>query len=234
MKILFIVTVIGIHSQLFAQGFLVEYEVKCEGQITRADLKFNDSIALFQAERQDDLGDNDNPYFLKSISENVSYFNMRFMNVYFNVRDSLYNFKWELLQDTTTILEQKCVSARTEFRGRTYVAYYSTEYATNEGPWKFGGLPGLILSVKSTDDYLEYKALKIIENYAGKIEAINLKKYKFLDWGDFVAEYKSTVERFIKLARSSGNLSDGATATLKLPDAEIFYPELQTGNGIKF
>jgi GLPGLI family protein len=57
------------------------------------------------------------------------------------------NLKWEIKSDTLTILSYTCQKATTTFRGRAYEAWFSTDIPTNNGPWKFGGLPGLILKV---------------------------------------------------------------------------------------
>ena len=63
---------------------------------------------------------------------------------------------------------------------------------------------------------------------------LDLSKIKFQLWEDFVTSYKSTVAKYIKLAKSNGSLSEGATATIKTESVEIFYPELQTGDGLVF
>ncbi|MFT3947479.1 MAG: GLPGLI family protein [Agriterribacter sp.] len=203
--------------------------------MNKVSLIFNDTTSiLITQDNNDNYGGNNNGFFLKNKIENKSYTTMRFMNVTFNVWDSLYNFKWELLSDTMNILGQRCLAAKTDFRGRTYIAYYSTNYSTTEGPWKFGGLPGLILDVKSTDNYIEYKAVKIIENYTGKVSIPNLNKFKFLDWNSFVTDYKKTVDKYIKLVKSNENYPNGGSVVLKIESTEIFYPELQTNKGIEF
>ena len=52
---------------------------------------------------------------------------------------------WELTDGERTIVGYACRRARCTFRGRSYEAWYAPEIAVSCGPWKFGGLPGLIL-----------------------------------------------------------------------------------------
>ena len=61
------------------------------------------------------------------------------------------NFNWAIHEDTLTICGYMCQKATCDFRGRTYTAWFSTEIPVNEGPWKFGGLPGLILKIYDKD-----------------------------------------------------------------------------------
>jgi GLPGLI family protein len=56
-------------------------------------------------------------------------------------------FKWIIRKDTTTMLGYACQKATTTFRGRNYTAWFAPEIPLNNGPWKFGGLPGLILKI---------------------------------------------------------------------------------------
>jgi GLPGLI family protein len=212
----------------------VGYEVKNNNDISLFSLIFNDSVAVFKAEDIANAGLNDQSGFAKDKKTNNSYGNYRFLNAVFHVQDSLHNFHWELSDDTAMILGQLCFAAKTRFRGRDYHAYYTPSIATQEGPWKFGGLPGLILHVRSADNYVEWKAIKIIQNYAGKIEPEDRSKYKVYNWEEFLLKYRSTVEKYIKLVRSNGSLSAGNTAAIKITSVEIFYPELQTGKGIEF
>ncbi len=54
---------------------------------------------------------------------------------------------WKLYKEVKIIANYKCHKATTNFRGRKYVAWYTTDIPVNFGPWKFKGLPGLILEV---------------------------------------------------------------------------------------
>jgi GLPGLI family protein len=69
--------------------------------------------------------------------------------------------KWEIKKDTATILSYSCQKAVTEFRGRTWEAWFTSEIPINNGPWKFGGLPGLIMKVSDSQQYFVFECTGI-------------------------------------------------------------------------
>lgn len=72
--------------------------------------------------------------------------------------ESLPAIDWELTDEERTILGYACRRAIGTFRGRSYEAWYAPEIAVSCGPWKFGGLPGLILAVKDDAGVLDLEA----------------------------------------------------------------------------
>lgn len=60
---------------------------------------------------------------------------------------------WEIEPDTITVLGYSCQKATASFRGRDYTAWFTTAIPINNGPWKFSGLPGLILKVVDTQNH---------------------------------------------------------------------------------
>lgn len=61
---------------------------------------------------------------------------------------------WELTDSVTNILGYECRSARCNFRGREWTAFYTEDIPIAEGPWKLYGLPGLIM--KASDQKGDY------------------------------------------------------------------------------
>ena len=55
---------------------------------------------------------------------------------------------WTLQPEKKEILSYSCQRATTSFRGREYEAWFTNDIPLPNGPWKFGGLPGLILFLK--------------------------------------------------------------------------------------
>jgi GLPGLI family protein len=70
-------------------------------------------------------------------------------------------FEWKIQSDTATILGYKCIKATTTFRGRIYDAWFAPFIPVRQGPWKFSGLPGLILKTADTKGYFEWTAIGI-------------------------------------------------------------------------
>jgi len=68
----------------------------------------------------------------------------------YRCEDKLGALEWKITEDTATVLNYQCQKATISFRGRNYEAWFAPEIPINDGPWKFLGLPGLILRV--TDD----------------------------------------------------------------------------------
>ncbi|MBR1520569.1 MAG: GLPGLI family protein [Bacteroidaceae bacterium] len=61
---------------------------------------------------------------------------------------------WQIMGETKTIVGYQCQKATCSFRGRNYTAWFAVDIPLCYGPWKFCGLPGLILEVY--DDKKEY------------------------------------------------------------------------------
>jgi GLPGLI family protein len=63
------------------------------------------------------------------------------------IKEKIPDFKWNLLEESKIINDIRLNKATCYFRGRNYIAWYSTDTAIKAGPWKFQGLPGLIYEI---------------------------------------------------------------------------------------
>ena len=75
-------------------------------------------------------------------------------NLSVEYEELLPQFEWELMEATDTVAGYACSVAKTRFRGREWTVWFTMEIPISAGPWKFNGLPGLIL--KAQDDKLDY------------------------------------------------------------------------------
>jgi len=97
---------------------------------------------------------------------------------YFGYDDDI-KFSWTISTDKEKIGEYNTQKATTEFGGRKWTAWFSTDIPFQDGPYKFYGLPGIIVKVEDTEKNYswELKGNKKIENYSEISEAdkINAK-----------------------------------------------------------
>lgn len=69
---------------------------------------------------------------------------------------------WEIMDDSTrTILGYECILGRTDYHGRAWKAWFSPEIPVQDGPWKFHGLPGLILLAETDGAPFRFEAIGI-------------------------------------------------------------------------
>lgn len=86
--------------------------------------------------------------------------------------------KWTLTEDTLTILSYPCRKAECRFKGRNWTAWFTTEIPSSEGPWKLGGLPGLILKAADIQGHYIFTCTGIEQCHSYRPLLFNGKDYE--------------------------------------------------------
>lgn len=152
-------------------------------------------------------------YVFSNLSENRLRYFGKFGGEQCYYDEPLEEMSWEISDSTTTVLGYECQSAQTDYHGRRWTAWFTAEIPISFGPWKFHGLPGLILKAEadpgfefiatgiektdrvmtpmySADDYQKVKRKKALsdqEYYLNNRESIIRAKYN----ADVKFEYDS-------------------------------------------
>ena len=147
------------------------------------------------------------------------------------VSESTNLFKWKLTGKTKKILKYNCQEVTTEFRGRKYVAYFTSDLPFKAGPWKFGGLPGAILEVSTIDNQVKIKAIQLKIRSASKIENPFPKK-QTISWEDYRDQYvknmkKEKKKREISMAKMRSQLIAKGIDPGKMSTDIDHYPRIE-------
>ena len=78
----------------------------------------------------------------------LAYYGKVFIN-YYRYEEPVPKFDWKYEDETREVMGYECRKATTRWRGRDWTAWYS-EIPVSAGPWKFNGLPGLILRLEDS------------------------------------------------------------------------------------
>lgn len=73
-------------------------------------------------------------------------------------------FNWKLEEGSKEILDYNCNKATVEYGGRTYTAWYTKNIPINSGPYKFEGLPGLILEIYDSNNDFNFEVIAMDNN----------------------------------------------------------------------
>ena len=91
---------------------------------------------------------------------------------------------WKILPETAKIGDYKTQKAETQFGGRTWYAWFTSEVPFQDGPYKFSGLPGLIVKVEDSKgdysfDLKESKKISEVASFDQRGSTISVKRVAF-------------------------------------------------------
>lgn len=101
--------------------------------------------------------------------------------------DEITDLQWNTFNDETrNIAGYTCLKATADFRGRSYTAWYTIDIPLNCGPYKFHGLPGLILQIEDSAGEYRWNCI-LIDTHKRPIVHYNYNwkktdKKKYMKW----------------------------------------------------
>ncbi|SEF93737.1 GLPGLI family protein [Halpernia humi] len=95
------------------------------------------------------------------------------------------NFNWKILPETVKIGDYKTQKAEMTYGGRKWDAWFTTDVPVLDGPYKFSGLPGLIVKIEDEKgdysfDLMESKKIDAPAEFLTRGNVVKLSKKDFL------------------------------------------------------
>ena len=78
---------------------------------------------------------------------------------FMSYEEELGAMEWTMEEGSETVCGYLCSKATTTYGGRDWTVWYAPDIPSTAGPWKFNGLPGLILAAKDSESLFEFKAI---------------------------------------------------------------------------
>lgn len=94
-------------------------------------------------------------YVYQNLSEEtITYYDQKCGDEYYKYTESWDDQNWQICDSTKNIIGYECIMALADYHGRQWTVWFTPEIPLPIGPWKFCGLPGLILEAsESKGDY---------------------------------------------------------------------------------
>lgn len=118
--------------------------------------------AAYLSGKMDDIPRRDGSYYVvKSLKDNVvRYYDTAGVEKYC-YDETPEDWSWVISDSTKNVLGYECIKATTDFHGRKWTVWFSPEIPIQDGPWKLGGLPGLIMEATTDDGKYSFVATGI-------------------------------------------------------------------------
>lgn len=86
---------------------------------------------------------------------------------------------WKLINESQTINTFSCKKATLRYKGRDWIAWYTQEIPLPYGPYKFTGLPGLVIKMESEDGEFSFELIKSIPKEKLKDKMLSLRDSRY-------------------------------------------------------
>ena len=185
-------------------------EVYVQDSIMRADLEkqMKAGVSNFNIKRNDAKG-KVRYKVTKDYQKNKTYLNVRIGSDSYKVLEDRV-LDWKILPEKEKIGNWEAQKATTEFGGRKWTAWFCEEIPLSDGPYKFKGLPGLIVKISDADNshVMELKgstkfASPMEENMESAVTTKNGAITKTVVVGDGFGSSKDEIEinreKYVKL-----------------------------------
>lgn len=161
----------------------------------------------------------DKKMYYKNVEKDTLIYNTHIFNKKFIVGESLNKINWKVINKDSVILGYNTQAAKANFRGREYIAYFTTEVPIIAAPWKLDGLPGLVLYAESSDKSLRFSAYEIEiyrENFA--FDKFSFEKEKVITWESYT---KLLREAWVNMAnKMKSSVENGESDNVKIKVGE--------------
>jgi len=103
--------------------------------------------------------------------------------------------KWNIEKDDAEINGIHCQKATSVYKGRTWEAWFSKDYAVSDGPYKFTGLPGLVVKIRDLEDQHVFNLIQIKKiNSVFPFLPKSPKKVTFAEYKKAMANFFFTIQ----------------------------------------
>lgn len=143
-------------------------------------------------------------------------------------------FDWKLEPEKKKIGEYETQKATTSFGGREWTAWFSTDIPFQDGPYKFHGLPGIIIKVEDSEKHYswELKGNKKITNFEEESYAEKLTKQMMGSRGNALSVSREKFEKIYDAYKKDpfGSIRTQLSqipADMKMPDGRSMIEMLK-------
>jgi GLPGLI family protein len=120
----------------------------------------------------------------------------------------LVKVEWKLENGDLTVCGYKCKKASATLFGRKYTAWYTRDIPVSDGPWKFAGLPGLILKVEDDMRQVSFECVAIDKPHWSDQIYMSDRDYIKTNKNAFLKSYKQYRENPGAVLQNSGMVTD--------------------------
>lgn len=118
--------------------------------------------------------------------------------------------QWQICDSIKEILGYECQMAQSDYHGRHWTAWFATDIPLQDGPWKFCGLPGLILEASEPSGQHHFLATGIEYSDKEIVPIYTPNNYEKMSRKDLLKGRRNSLENGMSIFRARTGYDLGA------------------------
>lgn len=192
---------VGEGQSLFCASRYLVMDSAISSELSKGN-SFGPSMSFFEAN-----GTHNNLVVFKTDSDIITYDKIaRFIPSVYRYSESKAELKWDIRPDTLSVGGIVCQRAETNFGNRKWIAWFALSIPINDGPYKFCGLPGLILQVNDEQQYWNFTLARLKKSDTNlKITFLNKIPEPIKDKNAFFSKRKYSRDNRFEIMKLTGS-----------------------------
>lgn len=169
----------------------------------------SDSIKYYQMDESRHIpGRSMNFRVIKDLSTNsIKHYEDIVFRDFIYTEENINSFQWEITGLIDTLYGYPCQLAKINYGGRVWTSWFTSEIPISDGPYKFCGLPGLILKMKDDKNHWNIDFVSIERQGVREFNFDHLRSAKKLSLMELYNEKKNYNENPWASMEASGLIS---------------------------
>jgi len=158
----------------------------------------------FYSGKLDESPKRDGSYYVLKNANHIDMYDLNGMEKY-RMTEPMADWNWQIADNTKKILGYECQMATTDFHGRKWTVWFTPDIPIMNGPWKLGGLPGLILEATESEGLYGFVATGVQQTARTIVPVYSADDYEKIDRKDFLKSQRKMIDN--PIAQMNAQLS---------------------------
>lgn len=153
------------------------------------------SRSAFTGGRMNKMPSRDGNYYVvkNAVDNKMKSYDINGIEKYFT-EEALPEFDWQISDSTKNILGYECIMAEADYHGRKWTAWFTADIPVMNGPWKLGGLPGIILEAADNSGLYSFIADGLQRTAQPILPVYSSESYDRIDRIDFLKAKRQFID----------------------------------------
>ncbi len=166
-------------------------------------------------------------FLIKKYASNTMLSNDHIGRNEYIIKENIDLMNWDISPKDTIFFEKKCKIATTQHRGQKWTVFFTDAFGVTGGPWKFDGLPGLIVYAQNETKQYIFQATELTVSKETNLTVTPTQDKTVVSWTEYITLRKEHDLNKLKRMKSASASAPSAIGGNDIMTIKFTYPLIE-------